>query len=295
MTKKGMALPIFMPDPSHLLVVKGRKTEDMVITYAKSYQRDLPGHVKRALDQYNKVWARSAWPERVQFFRSRASYCVIRDWVNAERSKRADVPNTKRDRLALVGGEVLPNEFVDHPDDYGEWACAREFVEESGLVIVDEATKENLFHFVERHWSQDFDSPPGNITYENVVYWITEARSKPDENGNMIRDTKGFPLPRDRGVQGETFAAFYIEIDRLTKENFHWKHAHVVRSALLQKVAAGHEEYRPALEHFEQFPEITSLYPEPSVAPEVEEEPASLLSEADEFAQAMAGVTPIAS
>ena len=196
-----------------------------------------------------------------------------------------------------MGGEILPDEFVDHPDDYGEWACAREFVEESGLVSVDEKTKENLFYLIERWWEDDHDLPRGNFNYENLVYWISEARSNPDENGIITRDTKGFPLPSNRGAPGETFAAFYIEVERLSGDNFHRKHAHIVRSALSQLATEGHDEYRPALEHFqENFPIITSLRNEkPSIENLIETvQIKTVLSSEEEFAKAMAGVTPIA-
>ncbi len=54
MIKKGMAIAIFFPDYEHLLVVKGRKYEDMIIAYARTYARELPESVHKALGTYKK-------------------------------------------------------------------------------------------------------------------------------------------------------------------------------------------------------------------------------------------------
>lgn len=289
-SQKGMALAIFMPNPRYLLVVKGRKFEDMIIAYARSYARELPNYVRDALAEYAKIWANKKLPERVQFMRSRNAYCCVRDWVRGEGEKRADVPDAKRDKLALVGGGIFDNEFVDYPDTYGEFALVREAVEESRLVVVDEKTRQNLFYLINRYWEQDRERPRGNITYENLVYWVNEARS-------ATVDENGFPAPGDRGVQGETFAAFYLEVDRITPDNFHRKHGHIVRNALRKKVQEenGHI-YRPALEHFEQhFPgELYSLHKEKQELEITEPEISPALSDAEALARAMEGVTPLA-
>lgn len=284
-----MALAIFFPDSQHLLVVKGRKYEDMIISYARSYARELPASINKALKVYSAIWTKKNMPERVQFFRSRETYCIIRDWVKSEGEKRADVPNAKRDKLALVGGEILDNEFTDYHDEYGEYACVREVVEESGLIIVDETSKSNLFYQIDQYWEQDRESPKGTITYQNLVYWVTEARSQ-------TRDKNGFPSPRDRGVQGETFASFYLEIERINSDNFHRKHGYIVREALRKKVSeAGGEKYIPALKHLEEeFPgEIPySLHLEKQI--DIIEPVASRnLTDSEEFAKAMAGVSPL--
>jgi len=287
--QKGMVLAIYMPDELHLLVVQGRETEDALIDYMRQYFKDLPNNMKDAFHKYNKIWSNKNLTEREQFVRSRAAYTAIRQWLNKERAKRADVPNPKRDRLGLVGGKIWPDEFTDHPNDYGDWALARETVEESGLIVVDKDTKSNLFHLVGRYWEQDHDAPVGNFTYENLVYWVNEAQS-------AEKDQMGFPKPHDRGVKEETFAAFYIDVKKLGPHNFHRKHAQIVRDALRKRTELEYGwHYRPALEHFEAaFPVINSLRKERVETLETEIECANNASDEEEFAKAMAGVKPLA-
>ena len=276
--KQGMARTIYMPDPYHLLVVKCRKTEDAIIRYAQNYRRDLPDVVRKSLRHYTHVWASKdeeleELSERVRFLKSRRAYSMVREWAFAERAKHSDLQSTKRDAYEIPGGMILDNEFVDYPDNYGEMAAIREMVEETGFIIVNLSTKENFFHpmnpRIATFFEDDYEiEAEGNFRYEAWIYWVTDVVPLIDEKTKKpLFDTRGFPEPRPTGVETETFAAFYMPIEKLhngisndRRGNFHFKHAEFMKIALRQKVAKGRKEYLPALEHFEKtFPEFTGL------------------------------------
>ena len=306
--KKGMARTIYMPDPDHLLVVKCRKTEDAIIRYARNYRRDLTNEVQKALRRYAHIWASKDenLTERILFLKSRRAYSMVREWAFEERAKRSDLQNTKRDAYEIPGGIIFDWEFSDYPNSYGEIAAARETVEETGFNIVDPETKGNMFRPICPRtrvlFEDDYDiEVKSNFRYEAWVYWVTDVVPRIDDETNKpLFDFRGFLEPRPTGVEGETFAAFYIPIEKLHngtygdyRGNFHLKHAEFMKIALRQKVAEGRKEYLPALEHFEKtFPAYTGLAEkQPEEIPKAP--PDQVYSNEEAWNRAVAGVERI--
>ena len=292
----GSVRLVYMPSPEFVLVAKGRKTEDAVITYARSYKRDLPEFVRNNLEYYQRIWRINdpQFTERKKFFRTRDAYVSIRQWAFAEREKRSDLPWMKPDRLELIGGMIDPYECNDHPDDYAEFAGPREMSEEAGLIMVD-ADRKNLFEQVGLFFEDDRAIPiTGNGQYEQWLYWVHDVMVNRNDEGNEMRDEHGFADPRHTGVKEETFPPFYLEVTRLSPINFHKKHAFFLRTALEWAIARGNEEYRPALEHmkgagFEEIQLLTERPPMPEPPVELEEK----LSAEELFLQEMADVRPL--
>lgn len=302
---KGMARGIYLVgnplnlSELYLLVVKNKKTEEMVVHYARRYNRDLEIPIKEALKRYLHIWSRKDenFTEFQRFCKSRRTYQIIKQWVFAERQKRADVDDTKRDRYEIPGGE-----FVDEPQTCfeirGEACCAREFGEETdGLFVVNPKTKESLFHPIESHvhcyYLDDYDLPPGNFRYEVWLYWIDKVVPRIDSDGNQLFDKHGFPAPGPTGAAGETFAAFYMPIERLNDQNFHLTHGHIMQLALRQRICEGHPEYTEAWEHFvKNFPDMSDVLrtEQPKEIPTII---AENLSAEESFLRAMNGVRPL--
>ncbi len=193
-----------------------------------------PKNVLQVLIVYNiKTWA-AVWAyletHENPFDPSEKSNIRVRkeilQWV-FQRFGKEGIRTPKPDKYSLIGGMILESEIKQYPDDYFDYAFAREFVEESGLMVVREenGVRRSLFERVVEFYEEDRETPGKD--YENFFFKVLSA------DGEL----------QTTGVEDETTAPLFVSINLLNPGNFYPKHAEAL-IILLQRLVKENKLHR---------------------------------------------------
>ena len=199
--KIGMSAGVYFDpkNPLNLLVVPNTKTRTAINKLLNEN-----GHPTFRDRREELAWARKMW-ERL-----------------GERPPKAD-------KFGLPGGEIWGFEVTDNPERYGEIALAREFVEETGLIV----NKERLIGGAPM-FQPDREELTGG--YENHFFLVEEAE------GELHK----------KGVPEETGPPVFKPVTELQPWNFYPKHCVPLIKVLAELVEAGGAEYAQSLGYLQK-------------------------------------------
>ncbi len=221
MPKSGMVSGIRLEGPDRIIVVKNIKTDFAIRNFLPTV-----GH-----PSFKDIGERNRW--------------VFKEW------ERLGIEKPKPDGYGLPGGKIDDYEYEHYPKDYFDYALPREWSEEAGTLIVEEAG-------VEEDGKRKFMP-----TYERITMFYAKSRDHTTEEDHehfFFHVLKMHGELRTDGVEGETEAPRIIEIKKLTPERssqkrpegcvfFYSKHALGVTILLKRLVSEGKTEYQESLDH----------------------------------------------
>jgi len=212
--------------------------------------------------EFNRI-AAELLRENGEYIDNFRDFKALYKYVSLELQKRGTTISrmAKKNSLGLPGGEINQDEIDSYPNDeaYAAFALAREYSEETGLVIA-RAIMDPADPLKQKLDKNGY--PLSEDLFENVLMLSEPERNdKTKVYENYFFRVRGvFPDPKKTlaeilaehpGVEEETGPPELWNITELTPACFYPKHAWGVKAVLEKLIAEGHSEYVGAVNHLQ--------------------------------------------